>query len=118
MSSAKKVISQPAPGQAYGKAATPWEDPEFESSYPTLHGYMSQTTWPDGKPRQTATLTVYTEHGCLTVVLNDRANLRSAFVNESSLFSALIKLEMALESDTVEWKGRRTEYNPAARTPF
>jgi hypothetical protein len=113
-----KVITQPLPGQQYKRMTTTWADPEFESNYPTLFAYLTQTTWPDGSMRQPATLTLYSDQYCLTVILNDRANVRSAFFNEASLFGALLKIEEQLADDSVEWKQKRYGDQQKDKIPF
>jgi hypothetical protein len=80
---------------------------------------MVQDKWESGSPRQTATLTMFCDSGGLTVILNDRANLRSLFVQEESLFTCLTKIEESLESNTADWRVKRNGQNPFDRaTPF
>jgi len=113
------VVTQPKPGEQTRKATLPWEDPEFEEAYPTVAAYMTQDRWESGSIRQTATLTLFVENGGLTVILNDRANLRSLFVQESSLFSALMKINQALEDGTADWRVKRDSRNPHdGKVPF
>lgn len=112
-------LSQPKPGEQWKRAQTPWEDPEFLSSYPNLFAYMTQERWESGTVRQTATLTVFADTGALTVILNDRANGRSLFVQEGSLFSALVKIETDLAEGTADWRIKRNSQNPFdTKVPF
>lgn len=113
------ILRQPPVGSQLRRTGTPWSDPEFVSSYPTLFAYMTQETWEDGTPRQTATLTLYVDGSALTVIINDRHNVRSAFVNEASLFSALLKIEAGLVDNTLEWRAKKDSRSYAeSKIPF
>lgn len=107
------------PGEATKRAVTLWEDPEFEDSYPNLLMYLTQETYEGGSARRTSTLTLFTEGGGLTVILNDRENNRSMFVNEASLVSALLKIDDALRDGTADWRIKRNGQNPFdSKVPF
>ncbi len=113
------ALKQPAPGEQYRRAGVPWNDPEFLDGYPVLYAYMTEEKWESGSPRQTATLTIYCNNSELTIILNDRSNLRSVFIQEESLFSALTELNRQLETNECDWRAKKNwAGTPDGKLPF
>ena len=112
------ALSRPKPGESYRKTGPVWNDPEFRENFPTIESYLTQKMWDDGSHRLMSTITLFISDDSLTLILNDRDNNRSAFVNESSLYSALAKLEEQLQADTVEWKRKKEVPQQGKDIPF
>lgn len=85
-----------------GSAADP--DGPFSDDYPALVAFLQQTKWPDGKPRTTGTLLVFTQDGMWTLCLTDRDEGSRAFVTSRTLQEAFSEAEMGLRSDTLAWR--------------
>jgi len=111
------MLRKPRPGEYYGAPEVPYEDVAFQGDYPNIHEYLTVERWADGSPRTTSTLTLFVSGGSLKVVLNDRDNNRSAFINDSSVVAALEKLEAQLKSESVDWKSKGSS-NGAGKPPF
>ncbi len=106
------------PGRQLKSKGVPWNDPEFSSNFPTLTAYMTQETYPSGQRRALATLTLFMDNQCLTLVMNDRENQRSCFISEASLFSCLLKLENDLCDDCADWRSAKQKPSMKNDTPF
>lgn len=76
----------------------------WPSEFPGLWEYLTLTKFPDGAPRQTATLMVTMDDGTFKGCLNDRANGRSAWVSSRSPTGLLHVLEARLQEDSLEWR--------------
>lgn len=116
--SPKHSLQPLKPGQAIRKKQIMYDDPEFLSNFPTVSMYLTQTTYESGSARQLATLTVFLDQGALTLVMNDRDNNRSVFINEASVFSALALLESQLADDSADWRGRSGSQSRKQEIPF
>lgn len=69
-----------------------------------LTEYLISTRWPDGKPRQVATLTIFADEGLLKASLNDRATEQILWASASDLSSLLEALELLLQSECPPWR--------------
>jgi hypothetical protein len=112
------VIKKVPPGEAYKKKGMEWEDPEFLNNYPSVYAYLTQTEYNDGTARVTATITLYVDSRCLTLILNDRENNRSVFINGSSLYGAFTALDEALTSGSADWRSKKSSPPGTGYTPF
>jgi len=79
-------------------------DAWMRANCPTVVSYLWETAWDDGKGRETSTLTIFLEDGCLKLALNDRACMRSLYVTSTSLQDALKTMEEALREGVVDWR--------------
>lgn len=80
----------------------------WPATFPGLFEYLTSTRWPDGSPRQTATLMITMDDGTFKGCLNDRANSRSAWVSSRSPTGVLHVLEERLQEDSLEWRKNQT----------
>lgn len=76
----------------------------FEGAYPDVWDYLTALVYPDGGRRQSSTLLLCCEDGCVKACLNDRDQSRSLWVSGESLETALEALQRALESGTASWR--------------
>lgn len=97
-------MKRPEKSTARDSVPVTWHDEDFARRWPTLAAYLSDTTWDDGKKRETATLTLFVDDGCLKACLSDRATARIAFVTETTLQGLLDVLQEGLEDDSIEWR--------------
>jgi len=79
-------------------------DPQFSGLYPALFEYLTVQQWEKGKPRETATMTVFCDGDTWKLSFNDRDNHRSAFVSAETFTEALKSLEEGLQSDELDWR--------------
>jgi len=82
-------------------------DRVFQADYPALFEYLGLTQYPDGKSRQTASLTLFSEDGLWKACLNDRETAQVLFVTETSFGVLLAALELLLQSDRPPWRPGR-----------
>lgn len=78
--------------------------------YPTLWAWLYDTVWSDGSKRQTATLLLFCDSGCLKGCLTDRDLERSLWAAGEGLEGLLGSLERMLADGSGEWRqkgGRR-----------
>lgn len=111
-------MERPKPGQQFGKAEPAYNDSELSLTHPTLHSYLTLTTWDDGTPRTTSTLLIFVDQGTLKLCLNDRDLNRSAFFSGTTLAMALADVETALCSGCADWRGKRSAAGGNGYTPF
>jgi len=99
LSRAKKANDQPGDPRAL--------DPAFLSVFPALHEYLTATSYPDGQPRRTASLTMFAEEGLWKACLSDRDTEQSLFVS-SNVWGALIEeLELLLQEEDPPFRKNR-----------
>jgi len=92
---------QPRPPAAVG-------DP-FAKENPALWEYLTVDRWPDGKVRETATITIMFEEGRWKGCLHDRANSRSCWRSGASLSELIASLEDAMTDPAAEWRKSRPQ---------
>jgi hypothetical protein len=112
------VLRKPEPATLYGPAPTAWEDPDFAERFPHIHEWMSKSTYEDGSPRATATLTMVCSEGAFKLFFNDRDNDRSSCVNSSTFDEALTLLEAGLRGDTLIWTVKRNYNGNQGKPPY
>lgn len=81
---------------------------EFEAEYPALAEYLTATAYPDGSPREVASLSITLDDGCVKACLHDRDTRRSLFVAGSTVLDAVAGLEIAMESEDADWRAWRS----------
>lgn len=95
---------------AKGKSASSVpKDAEFSKRYPAMWEHMTERFWEPGKPRETATVTIFTEADEIKGVFNDKANHRTAFVSADTFQGLLEALEQGLQEDSLDWRN----YDPS-----
>lgn len=82
----------------------PATDPVFSGFYPTLHGWLTETVWEDGKARKTSTLMLMTENGYWKAFFHDRDLKRGFWVTAQAYEELLGKLEENIEASSTEWR--------------
>lgn len=82
------------------------EEDSILCKYPALREYLFATSLDDGTPRETATLLICSDQGRLKGWLNDRDNLRAAWVSADSLEGILGVLEAGLAEEGLEWRAQ------------
>jgi hypothetical protein len=83
-------------------------DPEFQRDFPSLHEFLTEVAWSDGKPRQTGTLMVMAEAGWWKVWLHDRDGKVGGFVAGASWDEVLLTAEGQLSTGTVQWRADKS----------
>lgn len=112
------MLRKPLPGQTYGISDVPFEDEDFKARYPSLYEYLFTQKWTDGSVRQTSTLSVFTDGVSLKLVINDRDNNRSGFINAATWIECLELMEARLANDEMDWKSRSGTQSQNMKTPF
>lgn len=111
-------MKKPLPGEAFGPQDPPLDDPDFAKAYPNLLEMLTATEYEGGHPRTTSTLLIFCERGILRCCLNDRDNNRSAFLSETTVEGALVKIEEGLATGRIDWRSRSQSGFKGASTPF
>jgi hypothetical protein len=79
-------------------------DSDWEDERPALLEYLTATTDENGRPRQTATITLCAENGLWKAALNDREQLASLWVSGESVEAVLGLLEAAARLPDGPWR--------------
>lgn len=77
--------------------------------YEALVEMMELSSWEDGTPRQTSTMTLFIDSGSLKACLNDRDGDRTAWVSADSFKGLLDALEKGLRDDSLDWRHRQPD---------
>jgi hypothetical protein len=75
--------------------------------YPALIEYLTASSWPDGQPRETATLLIFCEQSSWKVCLHDRSNSLKTWMTADDPATLLELLEAALATDKASWRKDR-----------
>jgi len=101
---AESMLERPKDRRVAGNVAAKVHDEEWSILWQNLHAHLTETTWADGAPRQTSTLTVFVDGGTVKGLLKDRDAglcLWGASPTINGLFSVL---EALLCDPTAEWR--------------
>jgi len=112
------ALRKPRPGEFCGPTDPVFSDNAFSGDYPTLHEYLFCARWPDGTPRATSTLSIFTDNGSMKLVVNDRDNNRSAFFSAETFRDLLDKVEAALSCESADWRIKGSQGARNMQTPF
>lgn len=77
--------------------------PEWAEAFPALNAMMTVCEF-DGKPRKTATVTIWVEEHGVKAVFSDRQHKRKLWAVASSIGSLWGELEAALTAKTPDWR--------------
>lgn len=102
---ASRFSSKPSARSGGSRGETQRLDAAFVERFPVLYEYLTRDKYEDGKPRQTATISLMIEDGAAKGCLNDRDCSRSVWVTSDSPQSILSALEAALSADVEpDWR--------------
>jgi len=76
----------------------------MSKTHPALWEYLTLSSWEDGSPRQTATLSIFWGPNGLQAALNDRDASMVAFVTGDDPTALLASLEHGLQHDALDWR--------------
>lgn len=96
-------------GVGAGLGGASFQDETFVSEFPELYHHLTDTTWDDGSPRETMTLLLVVDAGCLKAWLNDRALRRSAWVTAATFQGLFRLIEASLREDTLGWRVEKVQ---------
>ena len=71
---------------------------------PTICEYLSHTTYEDGSPRETSTISVKEQDGKVLVALNDKQESRGLYRSAGSVQEAMALIEKALATNSADWR--------------
>lgn len=91
---------------ASGNVSGPPGEDEFSAKYPAIWEYLTLEQFDDKTARETSTLLVLTEDGCVKLCLNDRAANATCWVSGATMTAAMTKLEASLASGEAEFRSR------------
>jgi hypothetical protein len=90
---------------AGGEAATARVFTPWVTAHPLLWSYLTETSFHDGEPRATSTLSVMNgDMGGVKLVLNDRAEGLSLWATGADIPECLDTLELLLGEEEAPWK--------------
>jgi hypothetical protein len=84
-----------------GKGAT---DDQFSLRFQTLHDFLTETVWDDGKPRKPGNFLLFTDGGRWKACVHDKDARTAAFVTADSVDGLLRALEDGLSEGTLDWR--------------
>jgi len=76
----------------------------WEKDYPDLVEFLSRSTWEDGKPRATGTITLFLENGFLRIWINDKDGGRGTCITAPSPEEGLLLSSLAVSSAETAWR--------------
>jgi hypothetical protein len=98
------ALKKPGIGDDGKRPAGPKKPAKFGVDYPVLSDYLFESSWEDGTPRQTATMTIMAGPSTgFKAVLNDRAMKRSLWVLADSTDDLFASLELLLADEETPW---------------
>jgi len=71
---------------------------------PLLSEHMGTTVYDDGSARETSTVSLFVEDGCMRAALNDRDNRRSLYISAEGVEACLKGLEAMLADERAQWR--------------
>lgn len=80
------------------------KDPGFQKTYPALHEYLTEVLNSDGTERQTASLSIFTQHGGFSAYLNDKETGQALSASGATVDELLEALEGLLQSSSPPWR--------------
>jgi hypothetical protein len=99
-----------APLTNSGPPPEPWVDPEFKSTYPNLHSFMSDTCYAEGAVRLTGSMSLFVMTGALKCCVTDKDRNVIAFVTAPTLDELLQLVDDGICNDSLEWKAGSKAY--------
>lgn len=91
------------------------EDPDAMSRWPYLVVLLSEPTYPDGEPRQLASMTIFVDGGSWKACLSDRDTDQALFASSETLAGLLDAMEGRLAGPDPDW--RRKGAKPSSPRP-
>lgn len=82
----------------------PWDDAQFMEDYPSIHSFLSDTTYDDGKSRATGSITLFTQLGALKASVSDKDRGVVAYLSATTVDELLVMIELGIETDKLEWR--------------
>lgn len=83
------------------------DDPQWQSTYPALHDFMTSDRWDKNTVRKTTTLFLFVDGGLLKACINDRDREETAFVSARTFKELFQAIEEGLQGDTLDWRVRQ-----------
>jgi hypothetical protein len=99
----------PAPGDPSARVG------ELSGLCPAIGEWLTCTEGADGKPRQTATVLVFTEGGLWKCCFRDRDGGEVAFLSGQTPLDLLTSLEAGLVANSLDWRPERSGQRPGRK---
>lgn len=110
-----KFLERAKGGDGNGKPAPVPSTCALMSKYAALTEFLVLSEWEDGSGRETGTLLLCVDAGCVKAWLNDRDGGRSAWLSSGSLTGLLDALESGLRDGDLEWRVAKRPQGKSAR---
>ena len=81
--------------------------PDDEKQFPAIVEFCCALEGPDGKKRETSTITLFWDQGMWKACVNDRDRSVSGFFSDRRLAGLLDRLELALEEGSIDWRVKK-----------
>lgn len=94
--------------QLNGPGGPPPDGTEFGNRYMALFEWLTCSQYDDGTPRAPSTVTLFWAEGLFKAVLNDKEEIRSAFVSGRTVEDALEALDAGLLAGNLDWRRWKT----------
>ena len=79
-------------------------DEQLSLRYPTLHDFLTEVVWDDGKPRKPGTFLLFTDAGRWKACIHDKDARTACFVTGESVDSLFQSMEVGLAEGTLDWR--------------
>lgn len=100
------LLEEPKEGGGKGAPKKENVDKDFQKKYPWLWEYLSAAAYKSGKPRQTATLTLFCDGGVWSSALTDREEDKTCWCSGLTLEGLLQALEERVQ-EPGSWRARK-----------
>jgi hypothetical protein len=89
---------------ANGNGAVRACDPEWLREFPAIHEWLTDNVDADGRPRRTASLTLFVDGGEFKCFINDRCSGASLCCTGTTIAGLFTALEAVLEEENPPWR--------------
>jgi len=81
-------------------------DEGFQAEFPALFELLAATTQ-DGKPRESASVTIYVDQGRLKAIVSDKSSKMTYFTTLSGSCHALAELDRNIQDGKGDWRKQK-----------
>lgn len=98
------AIQRPSGVQANGGSGQSLVGGDAASYFPVTWEWLTSEQYDDGSARETSTLLIFVEDGCVKLCFNDRGGDRKLWATGRDALAALTALEGMLATGAGEWR--------------
>jgi hypothetical protein len=99
MALSRSVGAAQAAGQTRGA-----EDEAFSLRFATLHEFLTQLVWEDGKPRKPGSILLFTDQARWKLLVHDKDARMGAFLTGNTVDGLLQDADDGLSNGSLDWR--------------